>query len=136
MNRNDLQRLAHVRIREAKVLLGAKHPSGAYYLAGYSVECALKACIARKTRRFDFPEKARVLQSYSHSLRELLRVAELDGVMVTDSGSIPALGQNWKAAQEWDEASRYEEWTQAEAKAMLTAISGENGVLPWLARHW
>jgi len=30
---------------------------GAYYLAGYAVECALKACIAKGTQRFEFPDK-------------------------------------------------------------------------------
>ena len=46
MNRADFQRLADVRIDEAGVLLAAGRWSGAYYLAGYAVECALKACIA------------------------------------------------------------------------------------------
>ena len=136
MNRNDLQGLAHTRIQEAKVLLEANHPGGAYYLAGYSIECALKACIAKKTRRFDFPEKTRVLQSYSHSLRDLLRVAGREGVMVTDSGASKALGDNWTIVRDWDESSRYAQWTQAQAEAMLAAISGRNGVLPWLARRW
>src|ERR1035441_574344 len=111
MNRNDLQGLARTRIQEANTLLEAKHPGGAYYLAGYSIECALKACIARKTRRFDFPEKTRVLQSYTHSLRELLRVAGLEDVMVTDSGASKALGDNWKIVCDWDESSRYEQLT-------------------------
>jgi hypothetical protein len=96
----------------------------------------LKACIAKRTRRFDFPEKARVLQSYTHSLRELLRVAALDDAMLTDSGASPALEQNWKTVKDWDESSRYEEWTQAEAEALLTAALGRNGVLPWITRRW
>jgi HEPN domain-containing protein len=33
------------------VLLEAGLYAGAYYLAGYAVECALKACIAKKTAR-------------------------------------------------------------------------------------
>jgi HEPN domain-containing protein len=40
MNRADFQKLAELRIREAKVLLDSKHYEGAYYLAGYAVECA------------------------------------------------------------------------------------------------
>jgi hypothetical protein len=47
MNRAELQRLAKERISDAKVLLAARHWSAAYYLAGYAVECALKACIAK-----------------------------------------------------------------------------------------
>jgi HEPN domain-containing protein len=46
MHRNDLMRLSRLRIREARVLLEAGEFPGAYYLAGYAVECALKACVA------------------------------------------------------------------------------------------
>ena len=58
MNRLDLQQLSDLRIGEAKALLAQGFPEGAYYLAGYSVECALKACIARRTREHDFPDKS------------------------------------------------------------------------------
>jgi HEPN domain-containing protein len=51
MNRADLQQLAELRITEAKVLLDNGFYAGAYYLAGYAVECALKACIAKLTNR-------------------------------------------------------------------------------------
>ncbi|HLF84399.1 MAG TPA: HEPN domain-containing protein [Blastocatellia bacterium] len=57
MNRNDLKLLAVTRLREAKVLLANGEYSGAYYLAGYVVECALKACIAKRTKRHDFPDR-------------------------------------------------------------------------------
>jgi len=49
MNRNDFQQLADVRIDEAVVLLDQGKYDGAYYLAGYAVECSLKACIAKLT---------------------------------------------------------------------------------------
>lgn len=57
MNRADLQNLAELRINEAKLLLDRGFYQGAYYVAGYAIECALKACIAKKTQQFDFPEK-------------------------------------------------------------------------------
>jgi HEPN domain-containing protein len=57
MNRTEFQSLAEVRIREAKALLDAGLWDGAYYLAGYAVECALKACIAKRTRAEDFPPR-------------------------------------------------------------------------------
>src|SRR5205807_5441492 len=58
MNRADFHKLTEIRMREAKVLLDRKCDEGAYYLAGYAVECALKACIAKKTLAHDFPPKA------------------------------------------------------------------------------
>jgi HEPN domain-containing protein len=57
MNRNDLRRLARIRLKEARMLLEADCSDGSYYLCGYAIECALKACIARNTQRHDFPDK-------------------------------------------------------------------------------
>ncbi len=45
MDRADFQRLALDHIADAKALLAARRWGGAYYLAGYAVECGLKACI-------------------------------------------------------------------------------------------
>ncbi|HYP39716.1 MAG TPA: HEPN domain-containing protein [Chloroflexia bacterium] len=69
MNRDDFRKLAGLRITEAKVLLDNACYEAAYYLSGYAVECALKACIAKKTRRFDFPDKefaCRKAESFRH----------------------------------------------------------------------
>jgi HEPN domain-containing protein len=78
MNRKDLQRLANVRLVEAKQLLKSKNPSGAYYLAGYSIELALKLCIAKKTKRYDFPNLNIVKSSYTHDLKNLIKLAGLE----------------------------------------------------------
>ena len=46
------------RLREAKALLSVRCWSGAYYLAGYAVECGLKACIIKYLMTTDqFPER-------------------------------------------------------------------------------
>ena len=68
MNRKDFQELSELRLKEANALLGAGFPEGAYYLAAYAVECALKACIARETQRHAFPDKKIVDASYTHNL--------------------------------------------------------------------
>jgi HEPN domain-containing protein len=47
VDRKQLQNLARIRLKDAKALLGRKRWSGAYYLCGYVIECALKACILR-----------------------------------------------------------------------------------------
>ena len=77
MNRKDLKALALTRLREAKVLLANGEYSGAYYLAGYVVECALKACIAKRTRIHDFPDKQRALDSWKHDPTKLINTADL-----------------------------------------------------------
>jgi HEPN domain-containing protein len=47
ISRADFQQLADVRLKEAKALLDLGMWDGAYYLAGYAVEVALKACIIK-----------------------------------------------------------------------------------------
>ena len=76
--RNDLRRLAWTRLKEARILLHNECWDGAYYLSGYAVECALKACIAKRTLRHEFPDKRIVNDSYSHDLSFLMRTANLD----------------------------------------------------------
>lgn len=92
MNRQDLQGLARSRIAEARFLLRGGLHSGAYYLAGYAVECGLKACIAKKTRRFDFPDKKAVDSSYVHDLEKLVGVAGLTQELQLESKTRPAFG--------------------------------------------
>ena len=72
MNRKDLQDLSKLRLKEAKILIDNGSYDGAYYLCGYSVECALKACIAKNTKKFDFPDKKSIEQSFTHELTKLV----------------------------------------------------------------
>ena len=45
MTRADFQKLANERVADARALLAARRWGGAYYLAGYAVECGLKSCV-------------------------------------------------------------------------------------------
>jgi len=135
MKRKDLQELARLRLKEAKQLLGAGHPDGAHYLAGYCVECALKSCIARKTERFEFPDKARILGSYTHDLSQLLKTAGLDEAVRKEMSA--KLAANWRVVRRWDERSRYERRSASEAEALINAIEDRrDGVLRWLKHRW
>jgi HEPN domain-containing protein len=79
VDRTDFQVLSRIRLKEANVLLAAGLYDGAYYLAGYAVECALKACIAKATRRYEFPDRVRVNACHTHDITELMVIAELRG---------------------------------------------------------
>lgn len=137
MNRKDLQALALTRLREAKVLLANGEYSGAYYLAGYVVECALRACIAKRTQRHEFPDKGRVDKSWTHKLEPLLGAAELQASLQAESKSKPRFSSNWDVVKDWSEASRYKSWNQREAEELIRAVSeSEHRVLPWLKHHW
>ena len=75
MNRTDLQLLAEDRLKDAGVLLANGRFGAAYYLAGYAVECALKACIAKLTKAEDFPIKNSTSTVYIHDLKKLAATA-------------------------------------------------------------
>jgi HEPN domain-containing protein len=137
MNRIDLQKIAEVRIRESRTLLDAGFPDGAYYLAGYAVECALKACIAKRTRELDFPEKRLVNDSHTHDLEKLLSVAELKSELDAAVQVDPSMEESRTTVQEWSETSRYEKKTVQEAARLLRAIEDKKGgLLPWIMQRW
>lgn len=138
MNRSDLQRLADIRLHEAQALLTAGAFEGAYYLAGYAIECALKACVASQTREFDFPDKRLAERSYTHSLTQLLDVAGLKVTFEEALASSQALHESWSFVKKWSEASRYAlDVTEKSAQDMLAAVGNEvSGVLPWLKKYW
>ncbi len=138
MNRRDLQRLSNIRLSEAKVLLDNEYYSGAYYLLGYAVECALKACIAKQVQRHDFPNRQTVNDSYTHNLRALLKVSGLEIEVRRERIRNPALDTNWTIVEDWAVDSRYDyakdEVTTRDFFSAITARS--NGVIPWLKRRW
>jgi len=137
MDRRDLQGLAKVRLKEARVLLRAGLSDGAYYLAGYTVECALKACIAKGTQRHEFPEKKKVESSHSHNLRELIKVAGLEEARIEQAGRSPEFRANWDVVQSWSEQSRYRKHPPDAARGLLNAIGDRrHGVISWIRLHW
>lgn len=136
MKRRDLKNLALTRLKEVEVLLKNHQYSGAYYLSGYVIECALKACIAKQTQQFDFPDKKNVLDSYTHDLEKLVRVAKLESelkLLLND----PIFSSRWSMVKDWSEESRYQKYNRQEAIDLYLAITDPTkGVLQWLQQHW
>ena len=77
------------------MLLEAGFYPGAYYLVGYAIECALKSCVAKQIRRFDFPDKKLAIEAYTHDLEKLVRVAGLAPEFERERAASPALELNW-----------------------------------------
>ena len=137
MNRTDLRNLSALRAKEARVLLDNDCYDGAYYLIGYAVECALKACIAKRTQRYDFPDKRTVNESFTHNLEKLVQVIGLQAALAIESRRDPAFGVNWSVVKDWDEQSRYSTWTKTESENLYRAvIDRRHGVLRWVKLHW
>jgi HEPN domain-containing protein len=139
MNRIDLQNLAELRIKEARILLDAASYAGAFYLAGYSIECALKACIAKETKEHDFPDRPEeVRKIYTHNLDQLLGLAKLKDRFEDDKKSNNRLDDYWNSIVNWSEEKRYElGLTEREARDLCEAVDDPtNGVLQWLKKSW
>jgi hypothetical protein len=136
LTRKDFQRLAELRVREASALLKTRNPVGSYYLCGYAVECALKACIAKLARRHEFPLKAEyVRRLYTHNLEELLRLANLESQLENEMKTNTELATNWGVVKSWNEESRYR-ISGLNGKDLHNAVSASDGVLAWIKQRW
>ncbi len=137
MNRRDLRRVAMIRLKEARVLLKAGCYDGAYYLCGYALECGLKACIAKETRRSEFPDLEKVRNSYTHKLADLVKVAALNNSLAARIAASPAFEVNWTTAKDWSEKDRYARHGEQKARDMYRAVADKNdGVMRWIRSHW
>lgn len=139
LRRNDFRRLARARAVDAQTLFTAGRYAGAYYLAGYSIECAIKACIANQTRRYEFPDKARQVEAFQHKLNKLVKaVPRIDTALQADWASDAQFAARWNIVAGWDVDSRYDlTITRRKAAAMLDAVTiSPGGVLEWFQHHW
>ena len=139
MNRTDLQQLSQDRLLDAEALIAASRWSGAYYLAGYAIECALKAAVLRYVERTGiiFEDKKFAEKCWTHDIEVLVKMADLEVARGNAIQTNTQLGTNWLLAKDWNELSRYRNSTQAQAQSMYNAISDPtNGVLQWIKLYW
>ncbi len=137
MDRKGLQGLAHERRQDAAILLNNGRYAAAYYLSGYVIECALKACISKTTRMHEFPDRTRVSGSWTHKLTELRKIAKLEVAMEADMKGDLQLAKNWSIVKDWTEISRYTTISRKRAEALFASIDDpQHGVLQWITQHW
>ena len=138
LDRIKLCRLADRYAADSEILLKNRRWSSAYYLSGYAIECALKACIAKQIRRHEFPDLATVRDSYTHDLGKLLNLALLTEPLQERSKIEVQFGLYWtETVTQWRETSRYEQTTQVMAEEMIRAVNdAEKGILPWIQLYW
>jgi HEPN domain-containing protein len=137
--KTTFQQLAKFRIDEAKVLLSDGQPSGAYYLAGYAIECALKAIIAKQFRADEIPDKSLVNRVYTHDLPELLRLAGLESELDAARRADSELDRRWSIVKNWKEQARYSVWTNNDASSIIDGVIGDGrsgGLFQWLIARW
>lgn len=138
LNRNKLRQLCDSRLEEARALLDNRLWTGAYYLAGLAVECALKSCLAGAVKEYDFPDKEFVNQMYIHNLEKLFKLngalwAQLQIDMVADT----KLAVNWSTVKDWDDGKRYDVVEELAAKGLYAAVTDPgSGIVEWIRRRW
>jgi HEPN domain-containing protein len=138
MKRDDFQKLAKLRLKEAQALLKGGHAPGAYYLAGLAVECAIKASIAAKTARFEFHDLKLAQASHVHKLDELIVAAKLRTDVDNELETNREFFARWQIVTKWRVESRYEHSiTTVDAREMIDAVANKKaGVLRWLTDRW
>jgi HEPN domain-containing protein len=137
--RTLLRQLAKLRLDEAKLLAREKLFSGAYYIAGYAIECALKARIAALFRENEIPDRNLVNKVYTHDLAALLSLAELEKPLEMERQTDPELNRRWSIIKNWTEQARYALWTEEQATAIIDAVNGDGrtgGLFQWLSARW
>jgi HEPN domain-containing protein len=137
--RTLFRHLAQLRLDEAKILVRERQFSGAYYVAGYAIECALKAHIAAQFRENEIPDKSLVDRVYTHKLPDLLKLAGLEKPLELERQNDPELDRRWSIVKNWTEQARYTVWNEEQATAMIDAVDGDGkrgGLFRWLSARW
>jgi HEPN domain-containing protein len=136
MTRQLLKDLTKIRIDEANQLLQTGFFDGAYYLSGYSLECALKACIVKSI--FDtLPEKGFVDKCYTHDLNTLVKLASLERERGLEESRSSDFAINWAIVKGWNESTRYQRITEIQAREIYNSITTtKGGVLQWIQQYW
>lgn len=125
---------------DAEALLKEGRWAGAYYLAGYAVECGLKACILARIERTGiiFDEKDFVQRKcWTHDIDTLVEAAGLQKERGSSIVVNKILSDNWLVVKDWKETDRYQSRSEDEARRLHEAVTdGVNWVLPWIKMHW
>lgn len=117
----DLLKLARARLKDAHVLLDNRRYASAIYLAGYTVELALKYRMCWLYRfRLGFPEDAAEFNTYVTASSGFLRttikdvrqikIHDLDKLLFFSGEEIPVkthFATEWALVSSWTHLSRY-----------------------------
>ena len=129
--------MADLRVSEAWTLLQDQKWSASYYIAGYAVEIALKACISKQFAVDTIPDRSLVNKIYTHDYIVLIGLAGLKDSLIAQVKSHPDFSASWAICNDWTPDSRYAISTEQDAQTLFAAITDQTyGVLPWIKLHW
>ncbi len=140
--RAEWQQLAEDRILDARAHLvpGVDRWSAAYYLIGYAVECGLKSCVLARVAAHPeiiFKDRNFSRSAWTHDVEGLLFVAGIRADRDADASANPGLYTNWQIVKDWNEDSRYQQKTRADAQSLFDAVTdAKDGVMPCMRARW
>ena len=117
------RKLADMRLRDAEVLLSNKRFHGALYLAGYSVECALKWAITQHEEGIYLPADLEV-----HDLQKLMGRSGLAQDLQRDMAISPLFSA---LVDDWGPQERYAA-SKLDGKTALRLYKQTNQVYKWI----
>jgi len=136
-SKDDLQRIATSKLEDAQILFEFQRYSNAYYLSGYAVECAFKACIANQIVASTIPERSFINRVFTHDYGDLVGLAGLRAELKTQQDKDPQFQANWALASEWSPNVRYDSTDKGTCNLMIIAVGDpDHGVLPWIKNFW
>jgi hypothetical protein len=92
-------------------------------------------CESNATLRF--PRQKEVDASHTHSLKELIKVANLEKAWLEHAKLDPLFRNSWEIVQSWSEQSRYRKHPLDIAEKLVSAVDDrKHGVMTWIRRHW
>ena len=140
MNRIQWQQLAERWLVDANALLDQHRWAAAYYVAGYAIECGLKAfvlCGWPRAPEVIFETKKFSENCWTHSILELVKHAGLEATRAADAAANSVLAKNWVIVKDWSEKTRYETTSHQKAKKLYGAITDKpDGVMQWIRARW
>jgi hypothetical protein len=102
----------------------------------------LKSCILVRIRAVPellFQDGGNKFSSdcWTHDIEKLVKLAGLEAERNQDMASNVTLEVNWRIVIRWNEKSRYQMKTHAEALELYNAIAdNNNGVMQWIRARW
>jgi len=136
-SRSELRSQAQAKLDDAILLLQNGRYGNAYYIAGYAVEIALKACVAARISAETIPDKSLIRGILSHQLSGLVGLAGLAQALKDEQARDTKFASNWTVALEWEPDARYEQTDAVSAQLLVSAIADDqNGVLRWIKTYW
>ena len=137
LKRTDLQSIAQAKVDDAHLLFQNGRFSNSYYLAGYAIEIALKACIAAQISAETIPDKDILRKVLNHEFPVLVGLAGLATALKEQQDSDSLFAANWAIVSEWKPDVRYESTDSTAAQQMLSALTdAASGVLQWIKLYW